>query len=111
MDAMEPVYHLVLPVLWNDPAQADYRAASLDSEGFIHCSYAGQVEASANRFYAGAERLLLLCIDPGRLSSPLKVEPAGSGQMFPHIYGPINRDAVTGVREMRRDGGTWVFPS
>ncbi len=108
---MEPVYHLVLPALWNDPAQADYRAASLASEGFIHCSYAGQVEASADRFYATAERLLVLRIDPGRLSSPMKVEPAGSGEMFPHVYGPINRDAVAAVLEMRREGGTLVFPS
>ena len=108
---MEPVYHLVTPTLWDDPSGADYRAASLGSEGFIHCSYAGQVAASANRFYAAAERLLLLVIDPARLRSPLEAEPAGSGELFPHVHGPINRDAVTEVREMRREHGAWVFPT
>ena len=108
---MDPVYHLATPALWHDPSGADYRAPSLDSEGFIHCSYAGQVAASANRFYPGAERLLLLQIDPARLRSPLLAEPAASGELFPHVHGPINRDAVAAVREMRREHGAWAFPA
>ena len=107
---MSEIYHLVLPATWQASPDEPYRAASLETEGFIHCSYAPQVAASANRFYASAAELLVLCIDPDRLSSPSKAEPAGTGELFPHVYGPINRDAVTSVRTLSRDdSGRWVF--
>jgi uncharacterized protein (DUF952 family) len=107
---MSEIYHLVTPAAWQAGPDQPYQAASLQSEGFIHCSYAHQVAASANRFYASAGELMVLCIDPDRLSSPLKAEPATSGELFPHVYGPINRDAVTSVRTLSRDAaGKWVF--
>ena len=71
---------------------------------------APQVTASANRFYADASELLVLHIDPSRLTSPLKAEAAGSGELFPHIYGPLNRDAVVSARTLERDeAGKWSF--
>jgi uncharacterized protein (DUF952 family) len=104
------VYHLVRRPRWEAQPEQDYRADSLDSEGFIHCSYAHQVARSANRFYADVEDLLVLEIDLNRLVSPLRAEPAGSGEVFPHIHGPINRAAVVNVRPLSRaDGGAWVF--
>jgi len=107
---MSEVFHLVFPSAWQASPHEPYRAASLETEGFIHCSYAEQVAASANRFYAAADELLVLCIDPEKLGSPLKAEPAGSGELFPHVYGPINRDAVTSVRALARDAaGKWAF--
>jgi uncharacterized protein (DUF952 family) len=107
---MDRVYHLVIRSRWEADPTADYRADSLESEGFIHCSLAAQVARSANRFYAEAEDLLLLEIDPDLLSSPLRHEPAGSGELFPHIHGPINRSAVVAVHVMKREGGSWIFP-
>src|SRR4051794_37644539 len=107
---MSEVFHLVSPSAWQADPGEPYRAASLQTEGFIHCSYAEQVSASANRFYAAADEVLVLCIDPATLTSPLKAEPAGSGELFPHVYGPINRDAVASVRPLVRDAaGKWVF--
>jgi uncharacterized protein (DUF952 family) len=107
---MSEIYHLVPPGAWQASPDEPYRADSLRTEGFIHCSYAHQVAASANRFYATAGELLVLCIDPDRLSSPSKAEPAGSGELFPHVHGPINRDAVTSARPLTRDAaGKWVF--
>jgi len=107
---MALVYHLVTPAAWEQAPADDYRAASLATEGFIHCSYAGQVAGSANRFYAGADELLVLAIDPQRLSQALRAEPAGSGELFPHIYGPINRSAVVAVRSLQRGAdGRWAF--
>jgi uncharacterized protein (DUF952 family) len=109
---MDVVYHLVRRSAWEVQPDQDYRAASLDSEGFIHCSYAHQVARSANRFYAGADDLLVLEIDTNLLVSPLRAEPAGSGEVFPHIHGPINREAVVAVRPLERDaGGQWAFPT
>jgi uncharacterized protein (DUF952 family) len=68
------------------------------------------VAASANRHYAAADDLLVLAIDPERLTHPLKAEPARSGEVFPHVYGPIDRGAVVSARPMARDGsGKWVF--
>ena len=107
---MSEIYHLVLPSVWEARPGEPYRADSLQTEGFIHCSYAHQVAASANRFYASAGELLVLRIDPATLSSPVKAEAAGSGELFPHVYGPIDRDAVTSARPLARDAaGKWVF--
>src|SRR5262249_55932063 len=109
VNVMPPVYHLVVRPLWEQSPERDYRADSLTSEGFIHCSYADQVAKSANRFYATATDLVVLEIDPDQLCSPLKAEPADSGELFPHLYGPINRDAVCAVRPMQREAGQWIF--
>jgi uncharacterized protein (DUF952 family) len=112
---MEAIYHLVTPSAWQADPGEDYRAASLPSEGFIHCSFARQVAWAANRFYADAEQLLVLEIDPSHLVAPLRVEPpsgSAGGELFPHIHGPLNRAAVVKEHALRRgDDGRWVFPS
>jgi len=107
---MEPIYHLALRRDWEGAPDEEYRAASLPTEGFIHCSRADQVARSANRFYARAEGLLVLTIDPVRLVSPLRHDPASNGELFPHIHGPLNRSAVVAVAEMTRGpDGLWTF--
>jgi uncharacterized protein (DUF952 family) len=107
---MRTIYHLVLRRVWEENADRPYRADSLASEGFIHCSFAEQVAWAANRFYAEAVDLLLLHIDAERLTSPLREEPCDTGEIFPHIYGPLNRNAVVAVESLARgpDGG-WQF--
>lgn len=107
---MPTIYHLVLRRVWDENADRPYRAESLANEGFIHCSFAQQVARSANRFYADAADLLLLHIDAERLSSPLREEESESGEIFPHIYGPLNRDAVVKVEALARGSdGRWQF--
>jgi uncharacterized protein (DUF952 family) len=107
---MRAIYHLVLRGVWEANPGRPYRADSLASEGFIHCSFAPQVAGSANRFYADATDLLLLHIDAERLSSPLREEASGTGEIFPHIYGPLNRDAVARVEALSRGpDGRWQF--
>ena len=86
-------------------AQADaaalggsYEGDTLATEGFIHCSFRDQVAGVANAVFRGATDLVLLEIDPARLRSPLRVEGAEPGAPeFPHIYGPLNWDAVAAV--------------
>jgi uncharacterized protein (DUF952 family) len=108
---VELIYHLVAPSVWQQAPDQDYRADSLVSEGFIHCSRAHQVAGAANRFYADQPALLVLTIDPQRLQAPLRYEPAASGELFPHIHGPLNRTAVLGVQALARGAdGHWVFP-
>ncbi len=109
---MPTIYHLVLRRVWQENADQPYRPESLAGEGFIHCSFAEQVAGSANRFYASATDLLLLHINTERLSSPLREEASGTGEVFPHIYGPLNRDAVMAVEELTRGpDGRWLFSS
>jgi glutathione S-transferase len=94
------IYHLALADDWRDAkARGVYerstRGQSLQEVGFIHASGADQVEATYGRFYADAGEVLLLTIDPGRLSAPLRWEPAPeSGEGFPHIHGPLPLEAV-----------------
>lgn len=74
----------------------------MQAEGFIHCSTADQVQGVLERYYAGRKELLKLTIDPARLSSPLKFELAPSvNEEFPHVYGPINPEAVISVEEVK----------
>ena len=77
-------------------ASGAYEDESLRAEGFIHCSFADQVARVANAVFRGREDLVLLEIDARRLSAPLVVERGtGAGdERFPHVYGPVNRDAV-----------------
>lgn len=108
---MAIIYHLVPKADW-EPArsQDEYRAESLTQEGFIHCSKdEDQALAVANRLFPGRAGLLLLEVETGRLNSPLKHEPSRSGEIYPHIYGPLNTDAVVGVLELSLgDGGFFL---
>ncbi len=112
------IYHITTRGEWAAAQQAgSYRAASLDSEGFIHCSTWQQVLLVANRFYRGRGVLLLLRIDERRLhaslawEAPAHPDPGQAGEFdetdrFPHIYGELNLDAVVAVASLResRDG-------
>ena len=94
------IFHITSSDAWAAASQAGvYRADSLDSEGFIHCSTSDQLLTVANRFYHGQHGLVLLCINPDTLQADLRFEAAtdpvdGVPPDFPHIYGPINVDAV-----------------
>lgn len=81
----------------------EYRVPSLETDGFIHCSDPGTVHLPANALYAGRIDLVLLEIDPARLNVPMRwepgVPPSPAGIWFPHVYGPINPDAVVAVHD------------
>ncbi|MBV9125789.1 MAG: DUF952 domain-containing protein [Planctomycetes bacterium] len=105
------IYHLVPKAVWEQVGAGPYRPASLASEGFIHCSHHHQVAWAANRFYAEEPELLVLDIDPDLLGSRVVDEPGDTGEHFPHIYGPLERAAVTQVRPLQRGpDGRWTFP-
>jgi uncharacterized protein (DUF952 family) len=71
------------------------RGVDLEEEGYIHCSTEEQWKGVLERFYADATDLILLYVDEQRLTSPLVYEQLpGVPDTFPHIYGPINLDAV-----------------
>ena len=90
------IYHVVTNEHWQKAlAQGFYEHASLASEGFIHASKEDQVKGVLERYYKNINDLLLLHIDENKLTAPLKYELAPSvNQEFPHIFGPLNIDAV-----------------
>jgi uncharacterized protein (DUF952 family) len=93
------ILHITTAAAW-DQAQASGSliTPSLAQEGFIHCSTAEQVEATANRIFRGSGDLLLLVVDEARLTAPLTWERATDvAAELPHIYGPLNLDAVVGT--------------
>lgn len=73
-----------------------YRSDTLDSEGFIHCSTPQQVVKTANSFFYNQKGLVLLCIESEKVQSSILYEGVAE-EKFPHIYGPLNIDAVTQV--------------
>ena len=97
------LYHLALAADWQQARQlGEYRIStrgqSLEQVGFIHASYADQLKGTHQRFYADVSDLRLLVIDPTRLAAHgIAVRPEaapGSGELFPHLYGPLPLDAV-----------------
>ena len=94
------IYHIVTPEVWEHFKDEDfYEAASLHTENFIHCSFAEQLDAVLNRYYKDAETVLILEIEPEELTSELVAEPSTGGEIYPHIYGRINKDAIVKIEE------------
>ena len=104
-------------------ASGAHCAPSLASEGFIHLSQAHQVQAVLQAFYPGRTDLVLMVVDPTLLTAPLRYEaPASLGkpgglaafereQLFPHLYGPLNGDAIVGVIEAAGFDGLQIHSS
>lgn len=88
------LFHIVDRATWDRVrGSREYRADSLVTEGFIHLSGDRQWLATANRFFRGRGDLMVLVIAPERLSAEVRYEPA-DGDEFPHLFGPLNLDAV-----------------
>jgi uncharacterized protein (DUF952 family) len=104
------VFHITEGEAWDRAQQTgEYEAESLATEGFIHCSTEPQLARTAERFYRGRSGLVLLAIETDRLRAPLRWEGA-DGDLFPHIYGPLNTDAVLAMSPMRaRADGTFEY--
>jgi uncharacterized protein (DUF952 family) len=100
---MEYIVHVCTRAEWlSSGSGRAYRASSLDTEGFIHCSRPDQVLKVVNMFYRGIPDLCLLWIAPEKLNADLRWE-AADGDQFPHLYGALNLDAVLAVSDFRPD--------
>jgi len=114
------IYHITSRAEWQSAqTKGEYTAPSLASQGFIHCSTEEQVVHVANAFYRGRNDLVLLVLDETGLSSELRWEPpdgppaAGisASDLFPHVFGPINLEAVVRVLDLEPDSaGTFSLP-
>jgi uncharacterized protein (DUF952 family) len=115
---MTLIYHITPASTWEQARRdgfGEYTMSTLDKtlaqEGFIHASTAGQVAQTANKFYQGVPDLLILSIDVGRVRPEIRWEQVpGSEDPFPHIYGPLNVDAVVRTALLEPDAsGRFTF--
>jgi uncharacterized protein (DUF952 family) len=96
------IYHIVLPEVWEKFKDKDfYVAESLKTENFIHCSFENQLETVLQRYYKGVRKVLILEIEPEKLIAKLVNETSTNGEIYPHIYGKINADAIVGIEERK----------
>jgi uncharacterized protein (DUF952 family) len=102
-------YHLVPRRDWRDSPEP-YAPASLTQEGFVHCTDgANEVAATADRYFADQQdELLALVIDLDRVTAPIKYEDPR--RVYPHVYGPIEREAIIEVLTMPRDASGVFLP-
>ena len=96
------IYHVTTKTQWNEAEQKGFfDEPSLQAEGFIHNSTEAQVPGVLERYYKGKTDLILMHIDETKLVAELKYELAPSvNEMFPHIFGVINLDAVVKTTEI-----------
>ena len=107
------IYHIARQAEWAKAGQsATYQGDTLLQAGFIHCSTKGQVVEVANRIFKGQNDLLLVNIDSERVDSEIRFENLEGGQeLYPHIYGPLNLDAVVEVVNLKpHSDGFFSFP-
>ncbi|TXS51184.1 DUF952 domain-containing protein [Streptomyces sp. t39] len=99
------IFHVVPEDRWSAGAPAPYAPASLAGEGFVHCSAdeAAALAVADDRFRDVPGPLLVLTVDPARLSAEVRWEDAG-GTSYPHVHGPVERGAVVAVSTVVRDG-------
>jgi uncharacterized protein (DUF952 family) len=99
LTTMPIIYHVTTAAEWNAAKEKGfYESASLKSEGFIHCSEENQVAGVLQRYFAGKNGLIKLVVDTDKLKSRYVQEWSPSTHdTFPHVYGPINTDAVIDV--------------
>ena len=110
---MTRIYHITSRADWEAAQRAGvYHTASLESEGFIHCSRRDQVVAVADANFRGQTGLVLLAIDEARVKAEIRYEDCyDTGQAFPHIYGPLELAAVTRVFDFPPDAdGRFALP-
>lgn len=97
------IFHLTTPEEWASAQQhGEYvmstRGRTLAQEGYLHCAEEHQVEGVRSRWFADVAELVLLEIETDLLPPPWRTEQIdGADEPFPHIYGPLNLDAVVHV--------------
>jgi len=94
------LFHITTREAWDAAKRTgEYRAPSLETEGFIHLSTGEQWPRTARRFFLGQSGLVLLCLEDSLLDAPVRFEPV-HGEAFPHLYGPLATRAVLEVTDL-----------
>ncbi len=106
------IYHMLPARVWQvQPPTTAYHADTLATEGFAHCTKeADRLLWVANRFYQSISgEFVILCLDTAQIQAELRWE-AADGHLFPHVYGPINQEAVVDVLPFPRNPDGMFLP-
>ena len=106
------IYKIVPAAEWETAVKLGrFEGSAVDvADGFIHFSTAGQVKETARRHFEGMHGLLLVAVNSEALDD-LRWEPSRGGDLFPHLYGPLNVDSTTEVFELPiGKDGLHLFP-
>ncbi len=109
------IVHFAHKQNWEDAQEGgEYTPPDFEEGDFIHCSFPQQATAIADEHFSGQDDLVLLWIQPGKVKAGIIYErPPGQevGDLFPHIYSPINVDAVVRADELDSwEPGGFVLP-
>jgi uncharacterized protein (DUF952 family) len=98
---MATIFHITTRETWEiAKPEGSYRPEAFAAEGFIHCSTREQVARVADARFRGQRGLVLLCIDTDKVAAEIVYENLEGGrELFPHIYGELNVQAVAEVLE------------
>lgn len=100
----EFIYHIIPAHEWEQISKLEkYAPESLYSEGFIHFSFADQIDGVIKRYYQDAQDLKVIKVDFGKLQLNLKIEPVGGNESFPHLYGELNLEDVVGKYDIQKN--------
>jgi uncharacterized protein (DUF952 family) len=108
------IYHITSRAEWETAlASGSFAADSLRTEGFIHCSTAEQVLATANRLFKGRTDLVLLCIETDSVQAEIRYENLeGGASRFPHVYGSLATGSIRAVHAFPPEtDGRFELPS
>lgn len=113
-DPRVPLIYKICPEpLWREAETAgSFAGAPVDlADGFIHFSTGAQVRETAAKHFAGQNGLLLIAVDDARLGHALRYEPSRGGALFPHLYAPLDPEAVRWIAPLPlRQDGAHLFP-
>lgn len=110
---MPTIYKICPASAWREAErQGAYHGSADDArDGYIHFSTSAQVPGTAAKYFTGQKGLFLIAVDAGALGDNLKWEPARDGELFPHLYGDLEFDAVISVIDLPlRSDGSHTIP-
>jgi uncharacterized protein (DUF952 family) len=109
----KPVYKILSAPAFAEAKRAGQFLGSADDvrDGFIHLSAAEQLAGTLTKHFAGQADLVLLAVNAERLGIDLKWEPSRDGELFPHLYAPLDFAAVLWSKKLTLGkDGTHILP-
>jgi uncharacterized protein (DUF952 family) len=99
---MTQVYKIIARWAWGEAvARGRFDGAAIDlRDGYIHLSTMAQAQETARLHFRGQADLVLVALSAEALGAALKWEPSRGGQLFPHLYGPLDPALALSVRDI-----------
>lgn len=108
---MRTIFHLTTKMAWEQSQISGcHESETLTTEGFLHLSRPHQLHGVVSRYFQGVSNLVLLQVNQEEVTAPVKYE-GGEDNKFPHIYGPLNLDAVVGVFDLDHKERDFQLPA